>query len=424
MSFPLACMNEMQHMGGWTPPIASDDHIFISAQDGYIYRFNRDTGYHDNLWKYPNGEISLGAFYGDMVIKDGVLFGSSYGDGQGKKCQSRNCVTNIFAIDIISGNSIWSEDLVRLDSTVVGGVNIYSDNTLVFATSENDDKDGIGSYIYALDIESDFEKSLKNRTSQRILWKIPIKGKIYGKILIHENLAIVGTISGSLIVVDLRNNEDLISKREREYSFNDPNRLVMEFNLGSPIVSSPVDVGDEICFGDISGEFKCVSKKEIDSLAEKKSESLSTLQIDENLGIFRNLKLDGWIWTKPIVNDEIIYVTTLTGNIYAIDGNSLSIIWNTKSKYKGKAVGGSIIFDHSGQESLAIPFDKETVGIFDLVTGSVLGEFPVDEGVLVSPLVVDNLLYVIDREDRVKTFSTGDRTLVRCFNLEKLEGCR
>jgi len=198
----------------------------------------------------------------------------------------------------------------------------------------------------------------------------------------------------------------------------------MEFNLGSPIVSSPVDVGEEICFGDISGELRCLAKKEIDSLAMKKSESLSTMQLDENLGIFRNLKLDGWIWAKPIVNDEIIYVTTLTGNIYAIDGNSLSIIWNTKSKYKGKAVGGSIIFDHSGQESLAIPFDKETVGIFDLVTGSVLGEFPVDEGVLVSPLVVDNLLYVIDREARVKTFSTGDRTLVRCFNLEKLEGCR
>ena len=40
------------------------------------------------------------------------------------------------------------------------------------------------------------------------------------------------------------------------------------------------------------------------------------------------------------------------------------------------------------------------------------------------PLVVDNLLYVIDLEGRVKTFSTADRTLVRCFDLEKLEGCK
>ena len=75
-------------------------------------------------------------------------------------------------------------------------------------------------------------------------------------------------------------------------------------------------------------------------------------------------------------------------------------------------------------KSLAVPFDKETVGIFDVITGSVLGEFPVDDGVSVMPLVVDNLLYVIDLEGRVKTFSTADRTLVRCFDLEKLEGCK
>ena len=178
-------------MGGWSPPIASDDHIFISSSDGYIYRFSRDTGYHDNLWKFPNGDVSLGAFYGDMMIKEGILYGSSYGDGNGKKCQSRDCVTNIFAIDIISGNSIWSESLVRLDSTIVGGVNIYSDKTLIFATSENDDKDGIGSYIYGIDIQSDSEKSLKDRISQRILWKVPIKVKIYGKISMNFKFQVV-----------------------------------------------------------------------------------------------------------------------------------------------------------------------------------------------------------------------------------------
>ena len=422
MSFHISCMNEMQHMGGWSPPIASDDHIFISSSDGYIYRFSRDTGYHDNLWKFPNGDVSLGAFYGDMMIKEGILYGSSYGDGNGKKCQSRECVTNIFAIDIISGNSIWSESLIRLDSTIVGGVNIYSDKTLIFATSENDDKDGIGSYIYGIDIQSDSEKSLKDRVSQRILWKVPIKGKIYGKILIHENLAIVGTISGSLIAIDLRSNEDLISEGEKEYLFNDPDRLVMELDWGSPIVSSPLDAEEHLCFGDISGAFKCLDKKEIELLSDKKIKFESDSYVDQ--GMIREILLDGWIWAKPVFSDGIAYVSTLSGNIYAIDVNSLSIIWETKAKYKGKPLGSSTIFNHSGLKSLAVPFDKETVGIFDVITGSVLGEFPVDDGVSVMPLVVDNLLYVIDLEGRVKTFSTADRTLVRCFDLEKLEGCK
>ena len=419
-------MNDMQHNGGWTSPVASQDYIIVPSSEGFIHRFSRETGYHDNLWKYPNGEVSLGAFYGDMIIKDGVLYGSSYGDGQGKKCQSRNCVSNIFAVDIISGNSIWSEGSVRLETSIVGGVIIYSENTLVFATSENDNKDGIGSYIYALDIESDSDKSLRDRIAQRILWKVPVKGKIFGKPLLHEDLAIVGTMSGSLIAIDLRNNQDLVAKGEDQYLFNDPKRLLMDFDLGSPIISSPVDVGNKLCFGDITGQFKCIEKKQIDIAAKNR---LKTNKDDLNTkNLFSSLKLDGWVWSTPIVYNEVVYATTLSGNIYAInvdsDKNASSIIWVSKAEYKGKPVGSSIIFDHSGQKSLAIPFDKDTVGIVDIVTGGVLGEFPVDEGVAASPLVVDNLLYVIDREGRVKTFSARDRTLVRCFDLEKLEGCK
>ena len=125
-------MNEMEHKGNWSPPIADEGYILVPSNEGFINKFFKDDGTRVSGWQYPQSENSLGSFYGHMVLNDGVLFGSGYGNGEGKRCQNRKCISNIFAIDIESSQSIWMEGMLKIDGSIVGGL-VSHENIIYFA---------------------------------------------------------------------------------------------------------------------------------------------------------------------------------------------------------------------------------------------------------------------------------------------------
>jgi hypothetical protein len=411
----LGCINEMEHKGNWSSPASSENYLLVPSDDGYIYKFSKDSGQIENGWKYPQSESSLGSFYGESLITNNILYGSSYGNGDGKKCQNRECTASIFAVDIKTGKSIWMDEILNVDGSVVGGVNLH-DDILYFATVENNTQDGVGSYLYAIDATSDYGKNLSELT-QRILWKVSIEGKIYGQPTIdyEQNLLILGTLNGELLIIDLEDSTDFT---------NPQNRLIERYSTDYPIISPVVKVSNldsdadssDYCFGNIKGQFKCFSF----------SASQNSF-LESNKEFWGDIQLNGWVWSDIERVGNNLYLTTLSGWAYKfyVDPQlkSISIEWEQELNYDGKPVGGVATYTHRNQDFLAIPFDKDKVVILDALNGIVVGEFPLKDGVLSNPVVSDGLLYVIDKENRFQSFSLGDRSLIKCFDLEDMKGC-
>ena len=412
----LGCINEMEHKGNWSSPVSSQDHILAPSDEGFLYKFDKDSGQIENEWKYPKSDSSLGAFYGKILIDRGTLFGSSYGNGEGKKCQNRECVASIFAVDIETGKSIWMDEILNVDGSVVGGVSLHN-SILYFATVENDIRDGVGSYLYAVDSTSDFGKNLSELT-QRILWKIPLKGKVYSRPTIdhQNNILILGTLDGDITLINLENPNE---------SANPLNRIIETYPTDYPIISPVILVNNDTtksdyCFGNIKGHFKCFSLS-INSNLTQPSTSGSIIEFWEDI------QLNGWIWSDIKKSGNDLYLATLSGWAYKfnIDSQlkSASIQWEKELKYDGKPVGGVSIYSYRSQDFIAVPFDKDKVVIIDSLNGSIVGEFPLKDGVLSNPVISDGLLYVIDKEDKLQSFSIGDRSLIKCFDLKDMKGC-
>ena len=70
-----------------------------------------------------------------------------------------------------------------------------------------------------------------------------------------------------------------------------------------------------------------------------------------------------------------------------------------------------------------IPFDKDKVVITELNNGSIVEEFPFKEGVQSLPVINDDYMYFIDKDNKFRGFSLLDRSQRLCFDLKEMKGC-
>ena len=408
MSF--GCMNDMEHQGNWSSPVSDENYLYVPSDSGKVLKFSKSDGSIVNGWEFPQGENSLGSFYGNMILGEGVLYGSAYGNGEGKKCQNRKCISSLFAIDVISGNSIWMEEYVRINGSIVGGV-VYHNDIIYAATSENDKSNDAGGYLYAIDAKSDSNKTLDELTS-KILWKIPLKGEIYGTPFLdkEQEMLIVGGLNGDVSFIDIRSNDS--------YTSNFQNRLIFTEQSEFPIISSIIKVSENsYCYGNISGKLKCFDLNSPGS-------NISSIN---GLNYWAELGLDGWIWSEIAAFSNSYYAITLSGWLYRIDidhdSKSLSIVWDKELEFDGKPVAGIVPYSFRNQTLLAAPFDKDKIVIIEAGTGSTLGEYPLKNGVQSLPIVDNNLIFTIDKENNFRGYSIADRSQIICFDLDDMKGC-
>ncbi len=406
----FGCMNDMEHQGNWSSPVSDENYLYVPSDSGKILKFSKSNGSIVNGWEFPQGENSLGSFYGNMTLKDGILYGSAYGNGEGKKCQNRKCVSSLFAIDIISGESIWMEEYIRINGSIVGGV-VYHNDVIYAATSENDKSNDAGGYLYAVDAKSDSNKTL-DELSSKILWRISLEDEIYGKPFLDEEqeIVIIGGLNGEIALIDIKNSDSYISDSQ--------NRLIFTEQSEFPIISSIIKVSENsYCYGNISGELKCFYLK---------SSGNNTSSIN-GLNYWAELELNGWIWSEIATFNNSYYVITLSGWLYRIDidydAKLLSIVWEKELKFDGKPIAGLAPYSFRNQTLLAVPFDKDKIIIIEDGTGSTLGEYPLKNGVQSLPIVDNNLIFTIDRENNFRGYSIADRSQIVCFDLDDMKGC-
>ena len=406
----FGCMNDMEHQGNWSSPVVDENYVYAPSDKGKIYKFSKKDGSLVKGWEFPSGDNSLGSFYGEMIINDGILYGSAYGNGEGKKCQNRKCVSSLFGIDVTSGASIWMEEYISINGSVVGGV-VYHNNTIYVATSENDKSNDAGGYLYAIDSKSDSNKTLDELTS-KILWRIPLTGEVYGAPFLDEDqeILIIGGLNGDISLIDISIDDS--------YDSNSLNRLILTREGEYPVISSAIKVSeDSYCYGDIKGKLKCFQ--------------LSSFQNDisevNGFNYWGELALDGWIWSDIETYNNSYYAITLSGWLYRIDidpdSELISILWDKELKFDGKPVAGLTPYSFRNQVLLAVPFDKDKIIIIEDGTGSTLGEYPLKNGVQSLPIVDNNLIFIIDRENNFRSYSVSDRSQIICFDLNDMKGC-
>ena len=392
-------MNDMQHQGNWSSPVLNNDVIIVPSNEGKIHKYFISQNSFDLLNEFPASDSKIGSFYGDLVLNGDVVYGISYGSEEGEKCQNKSCISYLFAINIESLGSVWPLEFIQIDGAVVGGVK-YSNGNLYFATSENDSFSEKGGFFYSV-----------NANSGQIEYKIPLENRVYNSIEINEDkkIAIVGDTSGNLSLYDLDSSKNLLPKEriistvETNYSIISPAIQLVDSNLES-----------NYCAGNINGEIKCF-----------KLEKQNGFSLNE----WASLKIDGWIWSdmKLIADQKSLFVITLSGNLYKIsvnpDSKSMKIIWEQEIDKNGKPVSGILVHEKGSLFNGIIPFDKDKVVITELNNGSIVEEFPFNEGVQSLPVIGDDYMYFIDKDNKFRGFSLIDRSQRLCFDLKEMKGC-
>tara|TARA_B100000941_G_C28500728_1_gene554009 strand:+ start:703 stop:1944 length:1242 start_codon:yes stop_codon:yes gene_type:complete len=394
--FIFGCMNDMQHQGNWASPSISNEIMIVPSNEGVLHRYSISQNSFDLINKFPTSDSKIGSFYGNIEIVDNVAYGISYGSDEGDKCQNKSCISYLFAVDTKTLNSVWPTEFIQIDGAVVGGIK-YSEETLYFATTENDSFNEKGGFFYSV-----------NSINGDIIFKIPISSRVYNSIEINsqENIAIVGDAEGNISIYNT-SKESIDNFKRKIFTID------TDYSIISPAIQLDGPNNEtNYCVGNINGEIKCYE------LIKGKGYTFSE---------WASLKFDGWIWSSIELYDDSLFLVTLSGNLYKVDvdfeGKNLNIVWEQNIDKNGKPVSGMMIYERGNVINSIIPFDKDKLVVAELSNGSITDELPFKDGVQSLPVMKNDFIYFVDKENKFRSYSLIDRSQKLCFDLSKMKGC-
>tara|TARA_Y100001958_G_scaffold80215_1_gene54187 strand:+ start:685 stop:1926 length:1242 start_codon:yes stop_codon:yes gene_type:complete len=392
----FGCMNDMQHQGNWASPSISNEVMIVPSNEGVLHKYSISQNSFDLITKFPSSDSKIGSFYGNIEIIDDVAYGISYGNDEGDKCQNKSCISYLFALDVNSLNSVWVTEFIQIDGAVVGGIK-YSDEKLYFATTENDSFNEKGGFFYSV-----------NASNGDIIFKIPISSRVYNSIEVNseENIAIVGDAKGNISLYNI-STENIDNSARKIFSVD------TNFSIISPAIQL-TGPNSEInyCIGNINGEIKCYE------LIKNNGYSITE---------WASLKFDGWIWSDIEFFNGSLFLVTLSGNFYKVDidlkNKNMNIAWEQNINKNGKPLSGLMIYETGNVTKSIIPFDKDKLIVAELNNGSIIEELPFKDGVQSLPVMKNDYIYFVDKENKFRSYSLIDRSQKLCFDLKEMKGC-
>ena len=173
---------------------------------------------------------------------------------------------NLYALETTNGKFIWK---YAANGGIVSKPAIY-DNKLYFGSTDQ--------YIH----------SISCRNGKKV-WVQSTDGAIYSSPVIAEGHLFIGSDDEYMHVLNI------LAGRE-----------AWRVNLGSPVRSSPIVVGDRVYVGSDNGEIQCY---------------------DFSGNIKWRAAAKRSVTASPHFNENIIYITSMDGVLYAIDAKSGWVIW-------------------------------------------------------------------------------------------------
>jgi outer membrane protein assembly factor BamB len=210
-------------------------------------------------------------------------------------------------------------------------------------------------------------------------------------------------MAGTLYAIDISNPDD---------ATNASDRIKWTFEASGAIAGPILAENGSLYFGDLgSNAYK------LDISSRSTASQISDVNSGNGEWIF---DAGAWVWAKPVIEDGTVYVSALSGTVFAIDDSTGSEKWS--SSIEGQIVSSPTLFDRkrgdTRERALAVPSGEKNVWVMSVIDGRELGVFVTDEPVKSTPLVYNELLYVHALNGDLKWYSVDDTNQRGCVDLK------
>lgn len=286
-------------------PAVAGDLVYVGGYNGKVYAFAKDETTSEPMWVYPPQDNIGGPIVGGLIVAQGmVYFGAANGtvyaldatrpvkrwefptEGKiwstpaidGDTLFIGSFDNKLYALDAADGSKKWE---FETEGAIVATPLIYN-NTVYIGSFDR--------YLYAIDA-----------TDGSLKWKFLAENWFWAKPLIHNNTIYAANLDGKVYALAAESAVTLVE-----------NALV-EFDLGSPVSSTPVLSGNSIIVATEKGivyalDTEFYQQRQLVDLGEK---------VDAPL----------------VVSEGIVYVHTTEDTLYAVNVQSgATLELNIKTK--------------------------------------------------------------------------------------------
>ncbi len=297
----------------YSSPVIRDDLVYVGGYNGKVYAFlfDGESLSAESEYDFPREGYLGGSIVGELAIdqEDRVYFGSS----DGKVYAVDATLRSIWEYD--TGDEIWSSPAITDDTLFIGN---------------------FGKKLYALDIADGSER-----------WQFETKGAIIAAPVVYEDKVYFGTFGRRFYAADTATGEEVwrfpatdsdevkprnwfwanpLASNGTIYAPNldgkvyaldaDTGALVAEFDLGGPISSSPVMVGELIIVATENGD--------VYSLNTTDNHKTLLVHLEDVVG---EKVYEETVQAPLFAGDGVVYVHTLRDNLYAINVQTGEVLW-------------------------------------------------------------------------------------------------
>ena len=231
--------------------------VYVGGYNGIIYAFSSEEARNEPRWVYPRqGTLASRIVGSPVVAESGVFLGSSAG-----KVYALDAAEGFKEWEFEAGDKIWASPAVDSDSVYIGSF----DKKLYALSAADGSKKWefeTGGAIVSTPLVYDnavyfgsFDRHLYavDSTSGRQLWRFPATDGdmnqpgnwFWAKPVIHDGTIYAGCLDGKVYALKAGSGDRLV-----------------EFDLGSPISSSPVVAGDTIIAATEDGIVHAIGTKD------------------------------------------------------------------------------------------------------------------------------------------------------------------
>ena len=414
----IACAGGLNPSGGWAAPVVTDNGIIVGDKNGDLVRVNTDTNTVETV--YPGVRLRSteqpGKIYGTPLITATTTFFASY------DCKGNECEANVSGIDLGTRQPVWDrtkqytpvgqDEGDRVDrvsefnvETEIVGQMALTGSTLLFGSSSIGDEKDPGGYLFALDADP------LPQGDSRLKWAFPTDEAIFSTPVVVDGVAYVTSLDKHIYAIDL--SDGII---------NVDDRLLWSFTAQGAIAATPVIVDGKLFVGDLSNNFYS-----LDLATRARMVSGDAI----NPSTEWSYDAGGWIWAAAAIEDGVAYVSTLGGEVHAVNASNGQAAWSFPVEIEGQIVATPTLYDGPPRPSgsargrlLAVPSGDQDVWVIDTATGQQLGKFATASAVKSSPVISEEVIYIHTLERELQWFSTNDRSRLGCLKLDNGEDCR
>lgn len=229
-TYPAESGNSIQGM--YNPPVVGSELVYVGGIDGFLYALEKDTGTLGNTgWRRPLSEKQ-----GMKPLVSGPALDESMGivvvGSEDHTLYAYDSKTGAERWQFTAGDKIWSTPVIDQGTVYFGS---------------HDKK------VYALDLTSGDE-----------VWEKELGGAVVARPLVWRNMVIVGAFDRKLYALDIENGDEVWSQPFEAgnwfwagavannstifapsvdgnvYALDGKGNLLWQFQMGAPVVSTPV----------------------------------------------------------------------------------------------------------------------------------------------------------------------------------------